>query len=112
VSDNPVSEKGARPLARTIDKLIGYHDITGGDLFPQAPNGTDRDDLLDPQFFQAEQVGAKVQLSWKESMAFPVAGQKNKIHTVHAPHEEWIRRLPEGSFHLHLSDPLQTLHLV
>ena len=90
VRDQPVAEERGDAAARPIDELIGDHQVERLVLLLQAADGARREDVLDAQRLEAEDVGAEVQLRGHQPVAEAVPRQEG--HALAAQRADDVRR--------------------
>ena len=71
VRDQAVAEKCRDAPARAVDELIGNHEIQRLVLFLERAHRAERKNALHAQRFHAPDVGAEIQLRWREAMPRP-----------------------------------------
>ena len=64
-----------RPRVR-IDELVRDEDVERVDIFFERAHRTRREDVLDAEKLEAEDIGTEVELARKQLMSFPVTSEK------------------------------------
>jgi hypothetical protein len=70
--DNAVSEESVDPMACAIEELVGNYEIQGLVLFFQRSDCGHGDNPLDPQLFEAVNVGAEIEFAGQDAVAASV----------------------------------------
>ena len=112
VGHQAIAKEGIRPLLGEVEKLVGHDDLARVQQFPQRPAGRDRDDALDAQLLEGEDVGPVIDLGRHQAVPPPVAGDEGDAHALQRPDDERVRGLAERRAHATLLDVLQARHLV
>ena len=107
-----VAEKRADPPLRAIEKLIRHDDVERRILLFEAADGRRRNEPLDAEQLEPEDIGAEVQLGRQN----PVAGAvpREKRHALAAKRAEQVRtgRIAERRLHRHFLAIGQVGHVV
>src|SRR5687767_9695500 len=76
VRGKTVAEKRADAPLGAIEKLIRHDDVEGWIFLLEAPDGACRNDALDAEHLESEDVGAEVQVRWKQPVSSAVPCEK------------------------------------
>src|SRR4029077_6701669 len=107
-----VSEEGVAPVAGAVEELVGDDDVGRLVLELHRADGRDRDQLLDSQELEAEDVGAVVELGGEQAVAAAVARQEGDGAAVELADDVRVRRLAERRVEAGLLAHHQPLHLI
>src|SRR4030095_4236120 len=114
MSDQTSPEEATGPPFRPVEELIGDDDVSGPVFLLQAADGAGRQDVLDAQRLHAEDVGAEVQLRWRDTVAAAMPREKGDALATQGAKEIWRRWFPKrrGDLHFfsvgHIGHVLQT----
>ena len=112
VRDQTVAEEGAGATLCAIEELIGHHHVQRRDLFLEAADRARREDPVDAEQLEAEDVGPIVQLRGHEAVTGAVPGEKG--HAASAEHAGDVgpARIAERRRHAHFLALGELLHVV
>src|SRR5215469_13506319 len=96
VNDDSISEEGAGPFEGAIDKLVGDDHLAGMDVFPEAPSGAHRNQVLRAEALHPENVGAEIYLAGQNAMALAVAREKDDLGVTDMSADKRIRWFAKG----------------
>ena len=90
VRDQALAEKRGDAAASPVEKLIRNYKLERRVFFLQRSNGAERQDSIDAQRFESENVGAKVLLGRRVPVAAPVPRQKRDFFPCELADHIWI----------------------
>ena len=95
VRDEAAAEERADAALGAIEELIGHHDVERLVFVLQAADRAGRQDPLDAEHLEAEDVGAEVQLRRQQAMADAVPRQKRDALAAQRAEHVRARRIAE-----------------
>ena len=95
VRDQAAAEERADAPLGAIEELIGHHDVERLVLLLQAADGARREDALDAEHLEAEDVRAEVQLGRQQPMADAVPRQERDALAAQRADHVRARRIAE-----------------
>ena len=104
VGHNPVAEEGVDPLGGAVDELVGDEQVAGGDLFFEAADGVDGDDMFDPKRFESPDVGPHRYLGGHDAVAAAVARQEGDPDAAQNPGDDGIAWFAVRGVDVHLAN--------
>jgi hypothetical protein len=98
VGDDAFAKEGvAIPLAGAVKELVWQHDVTRMVFFLEGADGGDGDDPADVQGAEGPNVGAVIEFSGEDAVAFAMTGKKKDTASGKgAGHEGVGRRTVRG----------------
>ncbi len=107
--DEAFAEEALFPREGPVDELVDQHEMTGGEVFLQRPDGRKRQDVGNAAAFHSVDIGAEIDATGRVNMAAPVPRQEEYPGIAEYTAKDGVRRRPPGAFHV---DPLGILQPV
>src|ERR1041385_4475403 len=93
--DAAPKESVIQALLGAIDKLIDEHNVARTIPGLQRTDGAHTDDPVDAELFHGPDIGAMIELGWKQPMSSGVAWQEDDIASIQLPGQELVGRSTE-----------------
>src|SRR5205814_10123021 len=97
VRHQTAAEKRRDASFRPVEELVGNQQIERTIYVFQRADRARREDVLHAKLLEAEDVGAEVQLAWKDAMSDSVTGEKGHLLTAQGAGHVGGRWFAEGS---------------
>ncbi len=112
VRHDAAPEERADAALRAIEELVRDDDVLGRVVLAEAPDGAGREDPLDAQHLEAEDVRPEVQLGAGDPVARAVAREERHPAPVQRGRHERAGRRAEGRVERHLVAVREVRHVV
>ena len=91
-----LAEERTLSTTRAIDVLIDKHESAGRQFLFERPDGAERQDAVHPSTLQDVNVGAVVQLRWRDPMPTPMPRKESDAIIFKSADQDVVRRSAKG----------------